>query len=121
MGMALFAGGVLVVLGALLGWLPGLSEDAGFIEMAVAEAVGTKKTTALVVGLLSLVVTFFHTKKGGKGLGVAGLLLALVLLASTSTANASEIGMDNSMGYYLSFLGALVVLVGSIGGLLKFK
>ena len=125
-----YVGSILMIVGGFMKWIT-VAEDSlgGLVAEEISSAVGTKMTMVWVLGIIALVLAFLASKKGSKGMLGVNLVLALLTVVPLSTGYISAddpsailLGLEGmSAGFYLAFIGMLLLLVGSIAGLVMFK
>lgn len=112
--MATSIGAALAIIGLFLPWAEILGLSFNLWGSGAGKAV-------LVMGLLGIFLALQGDKKGSKGMKVGALVMALLVLGLAGANAPSNSGFDNMAGVYVSLVGALVMLVGSIMNLLPKK
>lgn len=130
--IAALIGAVLLIVGGLMSWLDLSGSANALVGGIVQEAnslVGTKMSMALWIGIIGLLFVLLAGYKAKKGFLVVNVILGLIVLLPLATAyikptdpGADLLGIKGmAMGYYIAWIGALLLLIGSIAGVVMMK
>ncbi len=121
-------GAVLLIVSGFISWVSISGDTAAFVKPAL-DLVSNKMSIAMWLGILSLIVVLVAGMKAMKGLLVLSILFALVGFIFLYTAYipaddaASKLLGINGMssGYYVGWVGAVLLLVGNIAAMAMMK
>jgi hypothetical protein len=105
--MTTIGGAVVAVVGLFLPWAEILGLSFNLWGSGAGKAV-------LVLALLGIFLAVQGEQKKAKGMKVGALVMALLILGLTGANAPSNDGFENMNGVYVSVVGAITMLVGTI-------
>lgn len=123
--MQLSKGAIVTLTGALVGIVGVFLPWANIFETNVFKPWGTSAGYALIV--IALLASFGAWKRnasGSKGMSIVALVMAILFIGIVAQNDPSRIGVEGVeklYGFNVAFGGALIMLVGSIMGMMKKK